>query len=195
VYPHQPTMATLNNLKQALARSANVAAASEPNPQKPLTDEQYAAGFEAFVQGPSWATYRDFIIPELAYLFAPLHQSDALVSVLEIGPGSRSVIGYLPESLRSKICKYTAFEPNALFASKLGEWLDGEEDLGTMSKAPLVGLESDAIVYQTPFGLEDDAASAVDAEKYDIVLFCHSLYGMNSVIGRAQMIDMVVRGW
>lgn len=170
-------MATLDNLKRALVRGANIRT-SMPSLKKPLTDEQYAAGFEAFVQGPSWAINRDFIIPELSYLLSPLHQSDTLITVLEIGPGPKSVFGHLPEILREKIGNYTAFEPNALFASKLEEWLRGDEETATTSKAPFVCLESDPVVHHAPFHLEDDTISGTDIRKYDIVLLCHSMYGM-----------------
>lgn len=170
-------MATLDNLKRALVQVANVRT-SVSSLRKPLTDKQYAADLEAFVQGPSCATYRDFIIPELSYLLAPLHQSDTLITVLEIGPGPKSVLGHLPEILREKIGNYTAFEPNDLFASKLEEWLKGDEKTVTTSKAPFLRLESDSVVHHAPFHSEDDTISGTDIGKYDIVLLCHSMYGM-----------------
>ncbi|KAI4618841.1 hypothetical protein J4E83_005792 [Alternaria metachromatica] len=170
-------MATLDYLKQALVRSANIKP-SVTSSREPLTDEQYAAGFETFVQGPSWAIYRDFIIPELSYLLAPAHQSDKLISVLEIGPGPKSILGHLHRSLRKRIGKYTAFEPNALYALKLGKWLQDHEKTDTTSKAPFPCLESNPVIYRTRFDPDCDTPSGADIEKYDIVLFCHSMYGM-----------------
>jgi len=170
-------MATLDYLKKALVRSANIQP-SLTSSREPLTDEQYAAGFEAFVQGPSWAIYHDFIIPELSYLLAPAHQPDKLISVLEIGPGPKSILGHLHRSLRKRIGKYNAFEPNVLFASKLENWLQGHEKTGTTSKAPFPCLKNDPVIYHTPFGPDCDPPSGADIEKYDIVLFCHSMYGM-----------------
>jgi adenine phosphoribosyltransferase/phosphomevalonate kinase len=170
-------MATLGSLKRALVQGANTTT-SIPSPRDPLANEQYAAGFEAFVQGPGWTTYRDFIIPELAYLLAPLYGGDASISVLEIGPGPRSVLGYLPESLRSKIGKYTAFEPNTLFASKLEEWLEIGKETDAETKSPFVGLGTDPIIHHTSFDLKDNETNGSNIEKYDFVLFCHSMYGM-----------------
>ncbi|KAI4682533.1 hypothetical protein J4E81_009608 [Alternaria sp. BMP 2799] len=170
-------MATLDYLKKALVRSANIKP-PVTSPREPLTDEQYAAGFETFVQGPSWAIYHDFIIPELSYLLAPAHQSNKLISFLEIGPGPKSILGHLRRSLRKRIGKYNAFEPNVLFASKLEDWLQGHEKTGTTSKAPFPCLESDPVIYRTRFDPDGDTPSGADIEKYDIVLFCHSMYGM-----------------
>jgi len=157
-------MATLDNLRQALVRSANIKP-SVTFPREPLTDEQYAAGFEAFVQGPSWAIYHDFIIPGLSYLLTPRHQSDKLISVLEIGPGPKSILGHLHRSLRKRIGKYNAFEPNVFFASKLENWLQGHEKAGTTSKAPFPCLKSDPVIYHTPFGPDRDPRSGADIEK------------------------------
>ncbi|KAI4650576.1 hypothetical protein J4E93_002933 [Alternaria ventricosa] len=202
-------MATINTLERALKRVANTKT-SVNSPREPLTDEQYAAGFETFVQGPGWAIYRDFIIPELSYLLSPLHQSDKLISVLEIGPGPKSVLGHLHRSLRERIGKYNAFEPKVLYALKLEDWLQDHEKTDTTSRAPFPCLESDPIIYaskredwlrdheqtdttskapfpclesnpviyHTPFGPDGDTPGSADIEKYDIVLFCHSMYGM-----------------
>jgi len=138
-------MATLDYLKKALVQSTNIKP-SATSSREPLTDEQYAAGFEAFVQGPGWAIYHNFIIPELSYLLAPAHQSNKLLSVLEIGPGPKSILAHLHRSLRKRIGKYNAFEPNVLFASKLENWLQGHEKTGTTSKAPFPCLETNPVI-------------------------------------------------
>ncbi|KAG9194018.1 hypothetical protein G6011_04053 [Alternaria panax] len=203
-------MATLANLKRALvkAASANPSGSSTTNsPRVPLTDEQYAAGFSAFTKEPGWAIYRDFIIPELTCLLAPLHNSEALISVLEIGPGPKSVFNYLPESLREKIGRYTAYEPNVVFTEELEKWLGGEglvgnaledksevkgqekqkskdketdkrEERDEKSKIPFTGLKDNLVVHQERFELKDNETSDAKSEKYDIVLFCHSMYGL-----------------
>ena len=181
VYPSQgrPNMATLANLKHTLVQAATTDTAILSPGRIPLTDAQYAAGFSAFTEGPSWSSYCDFIIPELLYLLAPLEKSNASISVLEIGPGPKSVLGDLPESLRARIRRYTAFEPNALFAGKLEEWLKGNEEMGKNLGSPFAGHKGDIIIHQAPFNVDNDAAiEGSSVEKYDIILFCHSMYGM-----------------
>ncbi|KAF4544061.1 Phosphoribosyl transferase domain protein [Lasiodiplodia theobromae] len=126
-------MATLESLKRALKQEAKATASA---PEQPLSETQYSAGFNVLVQDSGWMTYQDFIIPQLSQLLAPLFDSRIHISALEIGPGPKSVLGYLPDRLRRKIKRYTAFEPN--------------EDNG---------------------GCSDD-------KKFDIILFCHSLYSM-----------------
>jgi len=111
-------MATLDSLKLALRQKATTTATAS-SPKQPLSDPQYSAGFDILVRGPGWMTYQDFIITQLSQLLAPLFN----ISILEIGPGPNSLLGYLPGHLRQKIKRYTAFEPNGLFATKLKEWL------------------------------------------------------------------------
>jgi hypothetical protein len=126
-------------------------------------------------------TYQDFIIPQLSQLLAPLFNSRIYISVLEIGPGPKSLLGYLPGSLRRKVRKYTAFEPNGLFATSLEEWLCSTAE----TESPLPYLENSPNIHQIPFVLQDYERSGTDTgtrdndEKYDIILFCHSMYGMN----------------
>ncbi len=43
--------------------------------------------------------------------------------MLEIGPGPKTILGYLPTYLRRKVGRYVAFEPNRMFISTLEEWL------------------------------------------------------------------------
>jgi hypothetical protein len=51
-------------------------------------------------------------------------------------------------------------------------------------ESPLPCLESPPDIYRIPFVLEDNIGSGTgtgtsnDDEKYDIILFCHSMYGM-----------------
>ncbi|KAI9799435.1 MAG: hypothetical protein M1825_004535 [Sarcosagium campestre] len=170
-------MATLDSLKWALRQKAEATASSS---KQQLSDSQYSAGFDTLVRGSGWMTYQDFIIPQLSQLLAPLLNSRIHISVLEIGPGPKSLLGYLPSRLRGKIRRYTAFEPNGLFASKLEEWLCSTSEM----ESPLPCLESPPNIHRFPFVLEDNIGSGTgvgttdDDEKYDIILFCHSMYGM-----------------
>ncbi|CAG8899878.1 unnamed protein product [Penicillium egyptiacum] len=167
-------MATLHSLKRALRRKATLTVSS---PEQPLSDAQYTAGFDILVQGPGWMTYQDFIIPQLSRLLAPLFNSRVNISVLEIGPGPKSVFGYLPSHLRGKIRRYAAFEPNGLFATTLEKWLCSASE--TESLLPC--LESAPDIRRIPFDLNTKSTNTVTPdsyEKFDVILFCHSLYGM-----------------
>ena len=168
-------MATLDSLKGALRQKA---AATTSSPKQPLSDAQYSAGFGILVQGSGWTTYQDFIIPQLTQLLIPLFNSRTRISALEIGPGSKSLFGYLPGRLRQKVKRYTAFEPNGLFAATLEEWLCSTSE----TDSPLPCLESPPDIRRVPFVLKNDVGSDIDKsdddEKYDIILFCHSMYGM-----------------
>ena len=139
------------------------------SPTQPLSDAQYSEGFDILLQGPGWTTYQDFIIPQLSQLLEPFIKPDSDISVLEIGPGPRSILGHLPDHLRSKIGKYTAFEPNGLFVTELEDWLHSN-----LENTPYV-------LHQFPFSLEpgfQNRTLMCDDEKFDVILFCHSMYGM-----------------
>ena len=170
-------MATLESLKRALRQKAKAIASS---PTQPLSNTQYSAGFDILVQGSGWTTYQDFIIPQLSQLLAPLFNSLIDISALEIGPGPKSILGYLPDYLRRKVRRYTAFEPNDLFATRLEEWICSTS--GTESMLPCLEVPPD--INRTPFVLHDNTWSSTGTDtgenntKYDIVLFCHSMYGM-----------------
>lgn len=167
-------MATLDVLKQSLRQEAASFV------KQPLSDTQYSAGFEILLQGSEWKTYRDFVVPELSQLLAPLLNSVLDVSVLEIGPGPQSVLGLLPQHLRRKIVRYVAFEPNMLFAEKLDEWLRSNQG----SESPLPSLENLPDIRRTSFTIGDQTngdsvTSTVCSDgRFDVVLFCHSMYGM-----------------
>lgn len=164
-------MATLNALKQALRQTATATASS---PSQPLSDSEYNAGLNILKQGPGWATYGDFIVPQLSRLVASLCDSHISVSVLEIGPGSQSVLGHLPRRLRRKVGRYAAFEPSLVSAIRLEEWLRSS----SKTKCPLPCLETPPAIHQIPFGLDSDTRSRTGDEKFDIILFCHSMYGL-----------------
>lgn len=167
-------MATLDSLKRALRQEAKATASSL---KQPLSDKQYSVGFDILTRGQGWVTYQDFIIPQLLQLLVPLFNSHHHISVLEIGPGPESLLGHLPSRLKWKIKRYTAFEPNGLFAAKLEEWLCTISE----TESPLPGLESSPDIHRIPFDLERNIGSGIGAdagEKYDVVLFCHSMYGM-----------------
>ncbi|TVY42026.1 Adenine phosphoribosyltransferase [Lachnellula occidentalis] len=170
-------MATLDSLKLALGQKAISTASS---PKQSLSDTQYSAGFDILVRGSEWMTYQDFIIPQLSQLLAPLFNSRIQISVLEIGPGPKSVIGYLPRHLRRKVGRYAAFEPNNLFATRLEEWLCSTSEI----ECPLPCLENPPDIHRIPFALDSNTGSGTSTgmsdgdEKFDVILFCHSLYGM-----------------
>lgn len=169
-------MSTLKSLKHALKQEAK---ATTSSPTRPLSESQYSAGFDILMRGLESETYENFIVPQLSQLIASLCNSHNRISILEIGPGPESVLGRLPRHLREKIETYTAFEPNGLFATRLREWLRHFQPY-----APLPGLESPPNIHQVPFGLPHITESDTSLrkrdlnEKYDIVLFCHSMYGM-----------------
>jgi hypothetical protein len=157
-------MATLDALGLALRQQIPDKAST-----KSLSDAEYQDGFDLFLHHSEWDNYRDFVIPKISQLLISQLQSQQDVSVLEVGPGPKSVLGYLPNSIREKIINYTAFEPNQLHAWQLEGWLSSTEEA---SPFPSLGASSVRI---EPFTQE----TIVD-EKYDIILFCHSLYGMLS---------------
>ncbi|KAF2454375.1 phosphoribosyl transferase domain protein [Lineolata rhizophorae] len=170
-------MATLESLKRALRQKAN---ATTSSPKQPLSDTQYSAGFEILARDSGWTTYQDFIIPQLSQLLIPLFNSRIDISVLEIGPGPKSLLGFLPDRLRQKVRKYTAFEPNGLFATRLEEWLCSTCE----TESPLPCMQDPPDIHRIPFVLQDNIESGASTstkdndEKYDIILFCHSMYGM-----------------
>lgn len=168
-------MATLESLKKALRQKTETATSF---PKQPLSSKQYSDGFDIMLRS-EWKTYEDFIVPQLSKLIASRFNSRISLSVLEIGPGPKSVLGYLPSHLRQKIRKYDAFEPNDIFATRLEEWLSSTSD----TQSPLPCLENSPSIRPIPFVLQENTASSTgtrdDAKKYDIILFCHSMYGMN----------------
>ncbi|ROW10798.1 hypothetical protein VPNG_05355 [Cytospora leucostoma] len=183
-------MATLESLKWALRQKATATASS---PKQSLSDTQYSAGFELLLQGSGWLAYKDFIIPQLSQLLDSLFESRSGIpapevgsdsrsklSVLEIGPGPKSILGFLPRCQRQKVRKYTAFEPNGLFATRLDEGLRST----SMVESPLPRLESPPDIHRAPFVLGDNMSSGAGMgldhgdEKYDVIIFCHSMYGM-----------------
>nr|CEG04684.1 unnamed protein product [Fusarium clavum] len=176
-------MATLDTLKQALRQRART---TESPATQPWTDAQYSAGFNALMQGSGWMTYektyQNFVIPQLSSLLDRLSNSRAHISMLEIGPGPKSVVGYLPYHVRQEIRRYVAFEPNNLFASRLDDWFHPTP--GT--EPPLPCLESRPDIHRVPFTQDNGngntssgtSVGTSDGEKFDVVLFCHSMYGM-----------------
>lgn len=98
--------------------------------------------------------------------------------MLEIGPGPKSVLGYLPGHLRKKVRRYTAFEPNYLFATRVEKRLCAKSE----PESPLPYLERPPEIHRIPFDLNGNAKSGTGArdseEKFDVIIFCHSMYGM-----------------
>jgi hypothetical protein len=174
------TMATLDTLKRTLRKKAVETAPSPPFSTQKLSDSQYKAGFDILTQDHERTTYQDFIVPQLAQVLAPLFHSRPAISILEVGAGPKSVLGSLPVDLRRKIKRYSAFEPNNLFAAELEEWLSSSPE----TESPLPCLEGLPGIKRAPFvpNSNKDTDGSVGAEggveAFDVVLFCHSLYGM-----------------
>lgn len=163
-------MATLDQLKSMLGEAV------PPDATQPLSDEEYRAGFATFDADSIQQTYKQFIIPQLCGLLKPIVSGRARISVLEIGPGPKSVVGSLPQPLRRKIRKYVAHEPDDVYRGQLHEWLSG-----TSGNDPVFPcLEFPAILHPDRFTPgHGHVAETSDEEKFDVILFCHSLYGNN----------------
>lgn len=169
-------MATLGDLKQALRAKSQTS--TSPTTQ-PLSDLQYSVGFEHLLHG-SGIKYRDFVVSRLSLLLEDLFVARNDISILEIGPGPQSVLWALPEHLRRKFSKYTAFEPNHLFATKLESWLCSTAE--ATSALPCLGSQPD--IRRAPFTLNSkstvssDDSTCGDDQCFDLILFCHSMYGL-----------------
>ncbi|KAH5170517.1 hypothetical protein HBH77_230290 [Parastagonospora nodorum] len=146
-------MASLNALKQALKHAS---AHIDYSSRRTLSDDQYAGGFSNFNEAPNDRMYRAFITPTLTSILGPLFDSRLAISVLEIGPGPKTILASLPEGMKRKIKRYKAFEPNEVFAKRL------DDQLG-------------CVVRREAYELHDETQT----EKFDVVLFCHSMYGMH----------------
>ncbi|KAH6695192.1 phosphoribosyl transferase domain protein [Plectosphaerella plurivora] len=162
-------MATLDQLKQALRRSADIASCR----RIPLDTTNYLTGFRPFQSFAGLKTYDDFIVPQLEQIVLRLLEDRPHISVLEVGPGQRSVLGKLPKFLTEKIATYEAFEQDKHFANPCSQWLLSDDTSFPGVQTPLVCPSS----FSPRNGIE-----------YDLVLFCQSLYGMDDkskVIGQA----------
>lgn len=180
-------MASLTELRFALLEDS-AGPASSASRQR-VSDAQYDAGMRILLESGGWSNYEIFIIPQLSRLLESFVQSRSEISILEIGPGPQTVLGHLPLHLRQKISKYAAVEPNMLFVSKLNDSLQpasGKESLLPQLKQP-PQIHPTRFTPDTVLGSQDKSVADGD-QKFDVVLFCHSLYGMreeNQVIRRA----------
>ncbi|KAF3807862.1 FAD-linked oxidoreductase [Colletotrichum gloeosporioides] len=163
-------MATLDHLKCSLRQQQAMAGGALVS--QPLSDEQYSTGFNIFKEGS--VTYNDFIKSQLTQVLTPIFKSRLRVSVLEIGPGPKSVLGCVPLEMRRKITSYSALEPNGLFAPQLEEWLKSADENGL----PLPCLEGETDARRLPFDLASSKKTFCD-EKFDVIIFCHSMYDMH----------------
>ncbi|PCG92400.1 Higher eukaryotic phosphomevalonate kinase [Penicillium occitanis (nom. inval.)] len=193
-------MATLKALKLALQQKADETTASSM--KHPLSDAQNTAGLEILLQGSGWLTYQESVIPQLLEQLTPIFNSRDRISVLEIGPGPKSILAYLPSYMRRQIDKYTAFEPNRLFATELDCWIcptivTEEPGRGqrrrdrrprsrephhlfstrtNRAKSPFPRLNFLPKIHRIPFVLDNGTSD--NDEKYDVILFWHGMYGM-----------------
>ncbi|KAM3425796.1 hypothetical protein BST61_g7724 [Cercospora zeina] len=166
-------METVSALKDALRRRVIETTQSAT---RPLSDAEYDVGFTAIAHDIGKATYDEFIIPQLSQLLAHLLKSHSQLAVLEIGPGPRSVLGSLPDRQKHKIKRYAAFEPNKIFARQLGQSFSSSSPTSSL----LPSLMSAPNIQSAPFCLQSktQADATGKAEKFDVILFCHSMYGM-----------------
>jgi hypothetical protein len=78
------------------------------------------------------------------------------VSALDIGPGPKSVLRYLPIDLKRRIIKYSAFEPNGLFVLYLESWLR----FNCETEVPLPGLKCSPDTRRLAFTLDINVSNA-----------------------------------
>ncbi|KAH6613026.1 phosphoribosyl transferase domain protein [Boeremia exigua] len=174
---HVGETTTLQDLKGALRVGTSSTTASS---KQALSDTQYSIGFDILLQGST--AYEHFIFPQLTRLLAPLLDSRDRISVLEIGPGPKSVLGCLPDYQKRKIRRYEAFEQNQMSARSLEEWLS--VDAKTRSRFPC--LEDPPTIHRLPFDPQQSTCNGRNGDvhdadgRYDVILFCHSMYGMPS---------------
>ncbi|TGO43870.1 hypothetical protein BOTNAR_1136g00010 [Botryotinia narcissicola] len=166
-------MVSFNELKKALVRDVTTEMSS---PNQPLSDSQYNKGFDVLMNGTERTSYEQFIIPELSQQLTSLLASRPTFSVIEIGPGSKSVLGHVPLHLRRRIRRYAAFEPNKISATSLEDWIS--------SCSPFPCLETAPNIHRAPFIFDDEKNNIIetdpsnDGQTFDLILFCHSMYGM-----------------
>ncbi|KAK3997993.1 hypothetical protein QBC44DRAFT_314749 [Cladorrhinum sp. PSN332] len=157
-------MATLDGLKLALR-----AATPSSCERRQLSDEEYSAGFDMLARSSQFVN-AEFTISQLSELLSQLAKFKNPISILEVGPGPKTVLSLVPENLRRKIHRYVAFEPNKVFATALEESLAAVEGGFFPCLANRPDIRQDQFTLQTKFESE--------AEKFDLILFCHSMYGM-----------------
>ncbi|KAJ6780546.1 hypothetical protein PWT90_06634 [Aphanocladium album] len=167
-------MATLESLKSRLRDQAQAVSSLRKGL---LSNKQYEAGFENFALDLGKRSYDNFIIPQLSRIFQAA-ESYPKISVLEIGPGPKTVLGQLPPHIRQSIAKYTALEPNKIFATRLERYMGQDSEGGP----PFPCLERPADIHIQSFTAEitidGSQKMSTGDEVYDMILFCHSMYGM-----------------
>ncbi|KAK4104070.1 hypothetical protein N658DRAFT_443870 [Parathielavia hyrcaniae] len=181
-------MASLDTLKQALLDKATTATASS-SPGRPLTDAEYSHGFEILASAHGWARYHASVTPHLSELLTPLFDSRLRISVLEIAPDPKTILGSLPFPLKRKITRYNALVPNGLLAASLQECFSTADSPG-----PLPCLERPPAISRIAFGEAPDFRTCTDSDgdattttttttvdsnkKFDLILlYNHGLYG------------------
>ena len=166
-------MATLYSLKSRLREEAELLSTFTP---QPLSHEQYNAGYDIVTNGKGRLAYSHFISPQLSKLLS--YPESRTTSVLEIGPGPRSVLAHIPYHTRQSIKKYAAFEPNDIFAtfleSRLGRCNQGTPLLPCLEKP--VDVRRMAFTADGTPRVGSDGDGCKDA--FDVIIFCHSMYGM-----------------
>lgn len=167
-------MATLLSLKSALRTED---AGQTDIRFDTLSDAQYEAGFRTLREAAANTSYQQFIYPQLKMVVERLAQSSTSISILEVGPGPESVLGSLPVQLRMKIHGYKSFEPNASYTTTLRQWIKTPLSDG---KTPFPMAQDSIDILNQHFDCSESNSSCLETKnaKYDLVLFCHSMYGM-----------------
>ncbi|KAL8362969.1 hypothetical protein RB601_008979 [Gaeumannomyces tritici] len=169
-------MVSVDALKSALRQRPDGDA-----PRACLSDLQYSQAHRIIRIAES-GNYNNFIFPQLSSLLATLPGQGGELSVLEIGPGPETTIASMPDlGTRRRVVKYEAYERNGLFAEHL--------EAGLQSRSKLPGLECPPAVHRQPFSLDLDIFSQ-EKPKFDLVLFCRSMYGMNP---KARFVEKAVQ--
>jgi hypothetical protein len=167
-------MATLDSLKWALHQAANIIGSPSKH-RHLLSDAQYSSGSDILIKSSEQKTYQGFIIAQLIQLMSSRYTSHTDISVLEIGPGPKSILSGVPIELRRKIRTHTAFEPNNIFAARLETSFRSAEEEEEEILLPCLKDQPD--IHRKPFAMENSEHNDLE-HKYDIVIFCYSMYGM-----------------
>eukprot|EP00899_Mesostigma_viride_P018322 jgi/Mesvir1/26491/Mv16157-RA.1 len=154
--------ATVSQLVAALSEAAQGYPAGA---QRTLTQEEYARCYRAWTRFAA-AEY-EAMVEGLAGELDRAFPSPVTFSLLDVGAGPASLAARLPARIRDRVRRFGAYEPHAGFAASLACSVG---DALPLVKAPAIAT--------VPFG-EAVGAEPV-RERWDVVLFSHSLYGMAS---------------
>lgn len=99
------------------------------------------------------------------YVSSPIELAYQYLS-LEVRPGPKSILGYLPSHLRRKVRRYAAFEPSDLFSTRVEKWLCSTSEV----ESPPPCLERPPEIHRFPFELNGNGKSGTGTR--DALLYC-----------------------